>query len=280
MHVPTPCPVAFELRYLVALTRQRVMPLSRWERPISADMRRWIESRGLQIVTVPHRTHAGRSHTGTIFSTSARYLTTYHRAFAGTCLTQTPAAQRLEGFLYGYTACCVIQFIRHPYAPNQLDRADQNRLFHWACPTCRSTPALLPHYRRIHAEMHARYASTGAPVRQQPSRLVTILVATLMAMSVGTTHLIAGDSHRLPLPGDTDGNGLLSAEEGDLGAWHSTQNAAAWGAALVACIEAVFRACSRWLSEGTILLTVTERRNRCITGREGGWRSCSSGWDM
>ena len=74
MYVPTPCPVAFELRYLVALTRKRVKPLSRRGRPLSTEMPRWIEVYWLQFATILIRTYTGTSHIEIIFSTSARYL--------------------------------------------------------------------------------------------------------------------------------------------------------------------------------------------------------------
>jgi hypothetical protein len=86
----------------------------------------------------------------TIFSRAPGYIQLYEQHFANTPMDKSAETQRFEGFLFGYPPCCVEQYIRQPYAPNNLPPNEQKILFHWASSGCKITPLLLPAYKRTH----------------------------------------------------------------------------------------------------------------------------------
>ena len=87
----------------------------------------------------------------TIFSRTPAYIQLYERSFSETPIDKSARTQRIEGFLFGYPACCIEQYICKSYAPNNLTDEEQKVLFHWACRDCEVTPVLLDAYKSIYA---------------------------------------------------------------------------------------------------------------------------------
>ena len=140
----------FELSYLALLTREGLKPLSRWEKPLDSSGLELLRQIGLLTEQIRRTVKIGKQVTETIFSVSAGYIQLYQQRFDNTPIEKSPAVTRFEGFLFGYPPCCISQYIRRPYTPNDLPPQDQGILFHWACKQCKITPTLLPPYRQIH----------------------------------------------------------------------------------------------------------------------------------
>jgi len=142
--------IDIQLACLALLTRQGVKPLSRWEKPLDDHGLRFLQQMGLLARQIRRTVKTGKVVSETIFSVSAGYIELYKERFGGTPIDKSAATVRFEGFLFGYPSCCVEQFIRNPYARNNLNPEVQKILFHWACRDCKVTPALLPGYRRVY----------------------------------------------------------------------------------------------------------------------------------
>jgi hypothetical protein len=141
--------VDFELAYLALLTREGVKPLSRWEKPLGEGALAALGRMGLLVRQVSRTIQSGRDVTETVFCVSPAYAQIYAHAFAGRPIDKSPQTVRLEGFLFGYPPCCVRNYVKHPYAPNDLPDENRKILFHWACEGCAITPLLLPAYRQL-----------------------------------------------------------------------------------------------------------------------------------
>jgi hypothetical protein len=141
--------IDFELAYLAALTSKGLKPLSRWEKTLAEDDLELLRQLGLLTKQIDRTVRTGRQVTETIFSRASIYMQLYEQAFGNTPIDKSARTQLFEGFLFGYPSCCVSQYIRKPYAPNNLTRQQQKILFHWACPNCKVTPLLLPAYQAI-----------------------------------------------------------------------------------------------------------------------------------
>jgi len=139
-----------ELAYLALLTRQGIKPLSRWEKPLDEDTLELLHQMGLQTKQVRRTVKTGKEVIETIFSVSSGYVQFYQDRFADKPIDKSAETVRFEGFLFGFPPCCVDQYIRQPYAKNDLDPQRQEILFHWACKGCKITPVLLPDYIRTH----------------------------------------------------------------------------------------------------------------------------------
>ncbi|MCK4306293.1 MAG: hypothetical protein KAY24_18780, partial [Candidatus Eisenbacteria sp.] len=206
----------FQLAYLVLLTRHGLKPLSRWERRLSKEEHNIIRASGMALDTVGRRTRIGRKVVETVFAMSSRYTGLYRTRLDGTPLKETPETIRLEGRLFGYPSCCVEAFIRHPYVPNELDPSDQEILFHWACPACKTTRGLLREYRRIYTECRQLFGSQVEPRRRSSLGMTRSIakVAASLALVAGTAGFAwANDPHWLPVPDDLDCDYLSFAEE-------------------------------------------------------------------
>jgi len=219
----------FEFFYLAKLTRQRIKPLSRWEKPLNESLQRWLRQQGLKVDTIPRKTLIGKEINETIFSTSINYLNLYRRKFYNSLLDRSPHVQRLEGFLFGYPACCVGQFIRQPYIKNNFSRKDQQKLFHWACPDCRSTQELLSYYRPIYTEVwewyNTEFGVNHRPVRQLTKKLSLAAAVALWLTTIPLLGQTSRDStHFIPEPNDQDQDGLSYEEEFYLGSNFTTPN--------------------------------------------------------
>lgn len=142
--------IDFELAYLAALTREGLKPLSRWEKSLTDDDLVLLQRMGLLTRQVRRSVKTGREIVETIFSRTPAYIQLYEQAFGNTPIDKSAGTQRFEGFLFGYPPCCVNQYIRKPYAPNNLTQHQQKILFHWACRDCKITASLLPAYKRIY----------------------------------------------------------------------------------------------------------------------------------
>ncbi|OPX35295.1 hypothetical protein B1H10_01580 [candidate division KSB1 bacterium 4484_188] len=215
----------FEFFYLTELTRRKIKPLSRWEKPVSNALKNWLRRQGLNVETVPRITLSGTQIPETIFSTSSRYLDYYSRKFSNKLLSKSAEVQRIEGFLFGYPSCCVSQFIRQPYTPNRVATEDQRLLFHWICPGCRATPDLLNYYRTIHRDVREWYRSQFAekpPVKRHlqqkfAGRALAAAVAVWLSAMPLFGHSLQDSTHFIPVPNDVDADGLAFAEEVYLG---------------------------------------------------------------
>ncbi|UCC98760.1 MAG: hypothetical protein JSW66_02475 [Phycisphaerales bacterium] len=142
--------IDFELAYLVLLTREGLKPLSRWEKPLDEGVLGLLQQMHLATRQMRRTVKTGQEVIETVFSRTLACIRLYEQSFAGTPIDKSPATQRIEGFLFGYPPCCVEQYVRKPYAPNDLADRDREILFHWACPRCKVTPVLLDAYRSIH----------------------------------------------------------------------------------------------------------------------------------
>ncbi|MFC1781451.1 hypothetical protein ACFLZ8_04250 [Planctomycetota bacterium] len=141
--------IDYELAYLALLTAEGLKPLSRWEKPLSNEAVELLERLGLLIKQIQRPIKARSVVIETIFSRSPNCIDLYEQSFADTLIDKSPDTQRLEGFLFGYPPCCVEQYIRRPYTPNNLEPANQKLLFHWTCKNCAITPNLLTEYEKI-----------------------------------------------------------------------------------------------------------------------------------
>lgn len=140
-----------QLAFLAILTLAGVKPMSRWEKPLAAAEEDLLRQVGLQVARSQRTALNGTEVTETLFSRTGGYIEFYRYRWNGQPLDKSPAAMRLEGFLFGYPPCCVEAYIRSPYAANDLHPAVRGRLFHWACKGCVITPLLVPVYQRLEA---------------------------------------------------------------------------------------------------------------------------------
>ena len=140
----------FELAYLVALTRKGLKPLSRWEKKLSKKNLELLQRIGLLTQQVRRKVKSGKDVIETIFSRAPVYIQLYEQAFGNTPIDKSARTQLFEGFLFGYPSCCINQYIRKPYVPNNLSKQQQKILFHWTCRDCKITPSLLPAYKSIY----------------------------------------------------------------------------------------------------------------------------------
>jgi hypothetical protein len=212
----------FEFYYLVELTKQKIKPLSRWEKQLTENGKKWVLDQGLYIDTVIRKTLINQQIVETIFSTSSNYLNFYKRKFNHKLLRKNVSTQKLEGFLFGYPSCCVRQFINKPYIGNHLAKKDQAMLFHWACPDCRITPDLLPYYRSIYKQVNEWYDNEFCKTQKyiiNPQKRVhkKLLLAAIFSLLFSAGLVSAqnkSDSlHFLPIVNDSDIDGLNYTEE-------------------------------------------------------------------
>jgi len=277
MKTLTPPHADVEYYYLLELTRRNIKPMSRRERPVTEGQIAFLRSHGLTVAQVPRITLQGHILTETVFG-KRRYVHKYEKAFTGASLALSPEAQQLEGFLFGYPSCCVEQYIDKPYAPNLLSPGDQEILFHWACPDCRVTPELLPYYRSIHEEVWDWYAATF-PMPQRAERFFpfkTAAAAVLLAGLLGVSSVSAENNHQLPVPGDTDGDGLLIAEEVALGSYYGDQDAVYWSTFFASYIDSI----PRRFPDETPFPTDSTYRIDYLTCGEYGCPVCGEGINM
>lgn len=142
--------IDFELVYLAILTCEGIKPLSRWEKPLDNQGLELLQQLGLLTKQIMRTVKTGAEVIETIFSRSPGYIQLYEQRFANTPVDKSAEAQRFEGFLFGYPPCCIEQYIRQPYAPNNLPPDEQKILFHWSCKDCKITPVLLPAYKSVY----------------------------------------------------------------------------------------------------------------------------------
>jgi hypothetical protein len=224
--------VEFELAYLSLLTREKLKPLSRWEKPFDSGMRDRLRGLGLSSRVVERSVQSGRHVQELVMSASEEWIEAYAARFAGSPVRKDPETIRFEGGLFGYPACCVDHFATRGYARNTLRQRDQRLLFHWACPGCRVTPAMLLEYRRVYRVCRA--ARRGAAWRAVPGliealtnrRIRTGLAAAASLAALGvlppaTVPVSADplDPHvsAFTLSDDSDGDYLIGSEEVILG---------------------------------------------------------------
>jgi hypothetical protein len=148
--------IDLELAYLAALTREGLKPLSRWEKSLTDDDFELLQRTDLITRQVRRTVKTGKEIIETIFSRTPAYILLYERTFGNAPIDKSPRTQRFEGFLFGYPPCCVNNYIRKPYAPNNLTDREQKILFHWACRDCKITHALLPAYKNIYDSLDRR----------------------------------------------------------------------------------------------------------------------------
>lgn len=142
--------IDFELAYLALLTREGLKPLSRWEKPLDQSALHALHNVGLLARAVHRRVRSGKGFTETIFGKTPACGELYARHFEDLPVDKSAETVRVEGFLFGYPPCCVTQYIRHPYAPNEFPTHKREILFHWSCKGCIITPLLVPLYEKLH----------------------------------------------------------------------------------------------------------------------------------
>ena len=139
-----------ELAFLALLTCKGLKPLSRWEKPLADNELVSLQQIGLLTKKITRTVKTGKEVIETVFSLSPVYIKLYEQQFGDTPIDKSAETQRFEGFLFGYPPCCIEQYIRKPYAANNLEEKDQKILFHWACKNCKVTPLLLDSYRSFY----------------------------------------------------------------------------------------------------------------------------------
>jgi hypothetical protein len=212
----------FEFYYLAELTRQKIKPLSRWEKELPEKACHWLKYNGIYVEKIPRKTLSGKDVVETIFSKSTNYLDFYQRRFSHTLINKRAENQRLEGFLFGYPSCCVEKFIHHPYFANNFSRAEQSLLFHWACTDCRSTKDLIPYYKKVFNDVSEWYNHEFRKIpfsRQFQKSIYMAMAAILFELGIVSAQSPADSLHYIQLPGDLNKNGLSYAEEIYLGAY-------------------------------------------------------------
>jgi len=142
--------IDFELAYLALLTCEGLKPLSRWEKPLGDDGLELLQRIGLLTRQIRRTVKTGKEVIETIFSLLPSYIWLYEQRFDNRPIDKSVQTRRFEGFLFGYPPCCVNEYIRKPYAPNNLGAEEQKILFHWACGNCKITPVLLEAYKSIY----------------------------------------------------------------------------------------------------------------------------------
>jgi len=142
--------IDLELAYLAALSVHGLKPLSRWEKPLDDDAFCRLGELGLLTERIRRTVKTGKEVVETIFSRAPGHIELYKHRFDNTPIDKSAATLRFEGFLFGYPPCCIEQYIRQAYTPNNLAEEDQKILFHWACKDCAITPTLVPAYRAVH----------------------------------------------------------------------------------------------------------------------------------
>ncbi len=143
--------IDFEPAYLALLTHRGIKPLSRWEKPLDEHGLELLRRMGLLTKQIRRTVRTGKEVIETVFSRLPSYIELYERRFAGTPIDKSIGTQLFEGYLFGYPPCCVIRYVRRPYAANNLPQEDQKILFHWACKGCVITPVLLVAYKEVFA---------------------------------------------------------------------------------------------------------------------------------
>ncbi len=217
----------FELFYLIELTKQKIKPLSRWEKPLSEQTREYIRKQGLYLDVISRKTFLRYTIYETIFSTSSHYLDFYRHKFNHSLLRKDNHTKQLEGFLFGYPSCCTNQFIKKPYISNELSKADQSILFHWACKNCRVTPELIPYYKPIYNRITEWYRNETFANKQPKEiyvnnyrrKLQTAIATLLVSTGLLSAQTSADTLHFIPLPNDTNNSGLSYTEEIYLGTY-------------------------------------------------------------
>ncbi len=142
--------IDFELAYLALLTCEGLKPLSRWEKPLANDGHEFLQQMGLLTKQIRRTVKTGKEVVETIFSKLPAYLGLYEQRFGNRPIDKSTQTQRFEGFLFGYPPCCINEYIRKPYTPNNFGTEDQKILFHWACRDCKITVVLLNAYKSIY----------------------------------------------------------------------------------------------------------------------------------
>lgn len=142
--------IDFELAYLALLTCEGLKPLSRWEKPLNDDGIKLLQQTGLLTKQILRTVKTGKEVIETIFSRSPAYIQLYDQRFGNKPIDKSAQTQRFEGFLFGYPPCCINEYIRRPYTPNNLTAQEQKILFHWACRDCKITPVLLCAYKSVY----------------------------------------------------------------------------------------------------------------------------------
>lgn len=141
--------LAMDAVVLALLTTTGVKPLSRLEYPVDERVWQLLRRMDLRIASLARVAENGARVTHWAMAWEASLLARYCAQYEGALLTVgVPEVVRSEARYFGYPACCADAFAVHGYAPNDLEPADQEVLFHHACPGCLESPKLVPLYRQ------------------------------------------------------------------------------------------------------------------------------------
>ncbi|OYV03076.1 hypothetical protein CGW93_02590 [candidate division bacterium WOR-3 4484_18] len=202
----------FDLAYLAMLTKERIKPMSRWEKPVDKKKHQILKRYGLHTAIVTRKLMNGTPVYETIFSTKQQYIDYYMRRFDNKPVANSKDDSIIEGLLFGYPYCCVENFVTNGYTPNPYIGKEQRILFHWVCPNCKVTPTLIPYYKRIYRECKALFTEHPITRRNKLTavKMLPAMIFSLLATGMGKLN---GDPHWLPVNGDDDGDYLTHSEE-------------------------------------------------------------------
>lgn len=203
--------VEFDLLYLGLLTKERVKPLSRWEGEFGRTEIKALKSLGLKTKSVKRPLESGGTSEELIFGKDGKLIGEYADAFEKKPISYSRECTLLEGRLFGYPECCARSFASHGYSPNGLSEEDQRILFHWACPGCRVTPRLLPHYRAAYEEAKGIQEAQLLAKHGNPRA-----AGVVPALGLASCLLLAGCGHKSTCPAQKPDIHWLSVEnDGD-----------------------------------------------------------------
>ncbi len=205
--------IEFQLFYLGFLTKEKIKPLSRWEKRINKNQLRFLEELGLKIDLIPRKVLTGKTVYETIFSMKSRYLKYYKKHFYMKNITHNMDEKKKEGFLFGYPSCCVNNFVYNGYNCSNYIPDEQKIFFHHICPDCRVTPSLKPYYKKIYENCKNEW-SYRIEKQKFGSGLIqkAIPIAASLLLGISSTNINA-DEHWLPVQGDNDNDFLNYPEE-------------------------------------------------------------------
>ncbi len=186
--------IHFDFAYLALLTKAGLKPLSRWEGTLQQGEIDLTNKMGLESAYVNRIFKNGSKKTEYIFSRTHCYLDLYMDRFDGKPVLKNPRETRFEGYLFGFPPCCVEHYIKHGYSPNSLTRKQQQILFHWSCPDCSITPALVPEYEKIYSECLNMLEYGFSNPQNTHRRLKTAGIAALVLLFVAGLCTVQGPS--------------------------------------------------------------------------------------
>ncbi|MBN1360183.1 MAG: hypothetical protein JW993_06305 [Sedimentisphaerales bacterium] len=142
--------IDFDFAFLALLTHRGLKPMSRWGKPLAGAGLEALRQLGLQTRKIRRTVRMDKSFNETVFACAPGYLDIYAAHFDHRPVDSSAETVRIEGFLFGYPPCCVAQYVKHHYAPDEFPIHKEQPLFHWVCQGCQITSLLVPAYKEIY----------------------------------------------------------------------------------------------------------------------------------